>query len=137
MMKILRFLVPVLWLALLGCASKTAVSYQTAIEIAPSDEPGQYDVAARVVREIVKERSSLLWSGGSRRIERVGAPRLTCEPGKAASCTVTTADGETGVLLEAYIAKQDEKRKSTCSLTVKKDGKVVNVTDLFLPPLAQ
>jgi len=118
-----------------GCATRTVVSYQTAVVIAPAKEPGRYEVTAKIVRHVVRERSQLLWGGVSRKTAVLAAPTVTCEPGRRATCTVAASDGG-GLRLEAYIARKDESKPTTCTLTIQQAGAVASSTSLRVPPLA-
>lgn len=135
-MKQATLLLFVLGCAACGCATTARLSYHTTIRITPAKQAGRYDVAARVVRETVTERVSLLGSRRSRETDVFIAPTMTCEPGKQAACTVAGSDKADVMRLEAYIARADEPRTTTCFLTVRKGQRTVITTSVSVPPLS-
>ena len=136
LMKQATLLLFVLGCAACGCATTARLSYHTTIRITPAKQAGRYDVAARVVRETVTERVSLLGSRRSRETDVFIAPTMTCEPGKQAACTVAGSDKADVMRLEAYIARADEPRTTTCFLTVRKGQRTVITTSVSVPPLS-
>jgi len=113
----------VLGCAACGCASKTLVSYYTTVQIEPADKPGQYRILGRFVIETAKQRASLFGSGRSRRTTVLTTPKLICQAGQRASCTVGTEDESNNVLVEAYIARKGDPKPTTCFITVKEHGR--------------
>lgn len=135
-MKTATLIMTAACLASFGCSTHTTVSYHTAIRIAPSEQPGYYDVTARVVRQTATKKSSPFWAGRSRETDVVGAPGLTCEVGKSAACEVETDDGSSCVLTVDIPAKADE-NDPTCSLEMKSGREFLSSTYVTLPPLAR
>lgn len=121
-------------LASFGCSTHTTVSYHAAMRVAPSEQPGCYDVTAKVVRQTVIRKSSPFWGGTSRHTDVVGAPVLTCEVGNGADCQIETADGASCVLTVEIPARADGK-ETTCLLEMKSGREVLSSTYVTLPPL--
>ena len=118
----------VLFACAFACGCTGSATCRTTIQILPGQKPGEYVVSAKV------RTTRTSWC--SARLRELSVPTITCLAGTPASASVSTDDGQSGIFLDAFVAKPGDDKPSTCSLTVKEHGEVVSSTDLRLPPLA-
>ena len=114
-------------ICLAACGCTTRYTYSALVQIAPAEEPGKFNVAARV-----RERADS-WTGFS--VSELPAPLLTCEPGKLVRGTEAVEGTDVEVSLEARIAVAGEDEQTNCLLTVRRGVRAVAAQRILLPPL--
>ena len=110
-----------------GCASTSV--YSTVVQIEAAKEPGQY-----LVRATVKEDRSAWYC--RHLYPAIQSPVLTCKAGERARAPLDVLARNDGIFIEACIATQGGDENTTCSVTLRRRGKILTSTRVLVPPLA-